>query len=387
MTTVHGEVAPGFEPVRQAFERNFAERGEVGAAVSVVLRGRCVVDLWGGVADPWSGRPWQEDTLALLFSTTKGITATCVHLLVERGKLDLDATVSSIWPEFAAHGKERVTVRDVLTHRAGVPAIEAPVSVQEVFAWDPVCAAVADQRPVWEPGTKHGYHVRTFGWILGELVRRTTGASLGAWLAREVAAPLGLDLFVGLPGALEPRVATLIPPPEPSDPEERALRERFLGPDTLLGAALLGPSGNFGYGPLWNTRELHAAELPSSNGIGTARSLARFYAACVGDVQGTRILAPETVARATEACTDGPDALLHLPTRFGLGYMLPPTLSPACPPGAFGHPGAGGSLGFADPELGLGFGYAMNRMDLGLTGDPRASDLVEATYASLRSGL
>ncbi|MDJ0851653.1 MAG: serine hydrolase domain-containing protein [Myxococcota bacterium] len=387
MTTVHGEVAPGFEPVRQAFERNFAERGEVGAAVSVVLRGRCVVDLWGGVADPGSGRPWQEDTLALLFSTTKGITATCVHLLVERGKLDLDATVSSIWPEFAAHGKERVTVRDVLTHRAGVPAIEAPVSVQEVFAWDPVCAAVADQRPVWEPGTKHGYHVRTFGWILGELVRRTTGASLGAWLAREVAAPLGLDLFVGLPGALEPRVATLIPPPEPSDPEERALRERFLGPDTLLGAALLGPSGNFGYGPLWNTRELHAAELPSSNGIGTARSLARFYAACVGDVQGTRILAPETVARATEACTDGPDALLHLPTRFGLGYMLPPTLSPACPPGAFGHPGAGGSLGFADPELGLGFGYAMNRMDLGLTGDPRASDLVEATYASLRSGL
>ncbi len=387
MTTVHGEVAPGFEPVRQAFERNFAERGEVGAAVSVVLRGRCVVDLWGGVADPGSGRPWQEDTLALLFSTTKGITATCVHLLVERGKLDLDATVSSIWPEFAAHGKERVTVRDVLTHRAGVPAIEAPVSVQEVFAWDPVCAAVADQRPVWEPGTKHGYHVRTFGWILGELVRRTTGASLGAWLAREVAAPLGLDLFVGLPGALEPRVATLIPPPEPSDPEERALRERFLGPDTLLGAALLGPSGNFGYGPLWNTRELHAAELPSSNGIGTARSLARFYAACVGDVQGTRILAPETVARATEACTDGPDALLHLPTRFGLGYMLPPTLSPACPPGAFGHPGAGGSLGFADPALGLGFGYAMNRMDLGLTGDPRASDLVEATYASLRSGL
>ncbi len=387
MTRVHGEVAAGFEPVRRAFERNFVERGEVGAAVSVVLGGRCVVDLWGGVADPESGRPWQEDTLALLFSSTKGITATCVHRLVEQGKLDLDATVASLWPEFAAHGKEGVTLADVLTHQAGVPAIEAPVSVEEVFAWDPVCAAVAAQRPAREPGTKHGYHVRTFGWILGEVVRRETGVSLGTWLAREIAAPLGLDLFVGLPAELEPRVATLIPPPAPSDPKEKALRDRFLGPDTLLGSALLGPSGNFGYGPLWNTPELHAAELPSSNGIGSARSLARFYGAVVSEVEGTRVLSPETVARASEARTDGPDALLHLPTRFGLGYMLPPTLSPACPRGAFGHPGAGGSLGFADPELGLGFGYAMNRMDLGLTGDPRASDLVEATYACLRSGL
>ena len=295
--------------------------------------------------------------------------------------------MASLWPEFGAHGKEHVTVRDVLTHRAGVPAIDAPLTVAEVLAWDPVCAAVADQRPAWEPGTKHGYHVRTFGWILGEIVRRCTGTSLGAWLRREIAEPLGLELHVGLPAELEPRVATLIPPPEPSDPEDRALREKFMGPDTLLGRALLGPSGHFGYGPLWNTREMHAAELPSSNGIGSARSLARFYAALVGEVEGTRLLSPETLARVSRVEADGPDALLHLPTRFGLGYMLPPTLSPACPSGAFGHPGAGGSLGFADPGAGLGFGYAMNRMDLGLSGDPRASELVEATYASLRSGL
>ena len=383
MTQIEGEVAPGFEPVREAFEQNFADAGEVGAAVCVVHRGHPVVDLWGGVADAESARPWDRDTLAVLFSTTKGITATCVHLLAQRGELDLDEPVAALWPEFAAGGKESITVRDVLAHRAGVPAVEAELSVEEVFAWDPVVTALASQAPIWKPGSQHGYHVRTYGWILGELVRRTSGVSLGSFLAREIAGPLSLDLFVGLPAPLEARVATLIPPAEPTDPQEREIRERFLGPDTLLGRTLEGPSGHFGYGPLWNTPELHRAELPSSNGIGTARAVARFYAALVGDTEGKRILSADTIARAARVQSEGPDALLHLPTRFALGYMLPPTLSPACPESCFGHPGAGGSLGFADPEAGLGFGYVMNRMELGLTGDPRATRLVEASYAAL----
>jgi CubicO group peptidase (beta-lactamase class C family) len=370
--------------VRDAFAHNFAERGEVGAAVCVYRHGRPVVDLWGGVADAESGRPWLEDTLALIFSTTKGVTAACVHVLVDQGVLDLAAPVAAYWPEFAARGKAGITLRQVLSHRAGLPAVDAPLTREEVYAWDPVCTALADQAPAWEPGARHGYHVRTFGWILGEVVRRATGRRFGAWLSEQVAAPLGLDLHVGLPATEEPRIAPILPPAEPADPDERARRARFLGPDTPLGRALSGPSGHFAYGPVWNTRELHAAEMPSSNGIGTARSVARLYAALIGEVDGVRLLRPETLARAARVESDGPDAVILIPTRFGAGFMLPPTLCPACPGAALGHPGAGGSLGFADPAAGIGFGYVMSRMELGLTVDARAASLVEATYASLR---
>ena len=386
MVAIHGSVAPGFGPVRRAFAQNFSERGEVGAGVCVYRRGEPVVDLWAGVADPASGRSWDEDTLALTFSTTKGVTATCVHVLVERGVLDWDAPVASIWPEFAANGKGAIPLRWLLCHRAGLPVLEGDFTREQVYAWEPVCTALAAQAPVWEPGTQHGYHVRTYGWLLGEVVRRAAGCTLGEFLAREIARPLDLEFYVGLPEACEPRVAVVIPPPEPTDPGVRAIRERFLGPDTLLGRALSGPSGLFAYGPVWNTPELHAAEIPSSNGIGTARAVARLYAAHVGEVNGVRLLAPSTLERVCEPQADGPDAVIHLPTRFGLGFMLPPVLSPSCPGGCFGHPGAGGSLGFADPDAGIGFGYVMNRMDLGLTGDARTVSLVTAVYQALRDG-
>ena len=240
MSAIAGRADPGFEGVEEAFRRNFSEHGEVGAACCLYVDGRPVVDLWGGQADAVSGRPWREDTLVLVFSASKGATAVCVNLLAERGELDLDAPVARYWPEFAEGGKGEIPVRWVLSHRAGIPAIDTELTREEVFAWDPVVEAIAAHEAHWEPGSAHGYHARTYGWILGEVVRRITGESLGRFFAREVAKPLGLDFYIGLPEALEPRVATLYPPPEPTDPRETLLRERFMGPGTLLGRVLHG---------------------------------------------------------------------------------------------------------------------------------------------------
>lgn len=381
MAELEGTCGRGFERVRDAFGACFAKHAEVGAAVCVYLDGEPVVDLWGGYADREQRTHWQRDTLTLTFSVTKGMTAACVHRLSEQGKLDLDAPVASYWPEFAAAGKAEIPLRWVLTHRAGLADVKGTLTLEQVLAWDPVCAAIAAQPPHWEPGTRHGYHARSYGWILGEVVRRVCGRTLGQFFAEEFAAPLGLDFFIGLPEAHEPRVATLYPAPEPTDPEQLALRERFMGPDTLLGRVLSGPSGLFNYGPMWNTRPLHAAEMPSSNGIGSARALARFYASLIGEIDGFRGLRPETLAAAVREQVAGPDAVILVPTRFGSGFMLAPTLSPGCAESCFGHPGAGGSLGFADPEARIAFGYVLNQMQLGMTADARAQSLVEAVYA------
>ena len=381
--TIHGEIDARFARVRDAFADNFSRHGDVGAACAVYHRGRPVVDVWAGLADRDAGRPWRQDTLQLVFSTTKGMAATCVLQLVERGLLDLDAPIARYWPEFGAAGKADVPVRWALCHKAGVAAIDATLTLEQVLAWGPVVAGVAAQAPNWEPGTRHGYHARSYGWITGELVRRITGKTLGRFYADEIAAPLGLDFWIGLPEAEEPRVSTLIPAPPPDDPALRDFLGRQMGPDTLMGRVFSGPSNLFDYGTMWNRRDIHAAEMPSTNGIGTARAIARMYAALAGVVDGVRLLRPETIALARTTQAEGTDAVLDLPTRFGVGFMLPPALSLAAAPTAFGHPGAGGSLGMADPEAELGFGYAMNQMQLGVTGDPRAYRLVEAVYASL----
>jgi len=383
---IEGHVAPGFEAVREAFAHNFEAHDEVGAAVCIYRDGVPIVDLWAGRADPESGRPWQRDTLAIVFSTTKGITAACIARLAERGELDVEAPVARYWPEFAANGKADIRVSDVMSHRAGLAEVEGRFTLEQVCEGSAVVEALAKQAPQWTPGSAHGYHVRSYGWLLGEVVRRVTGLRFGAVLARELAAPLGLanDLFVGLPAAQDPRVARLLPAHQPSDPKELELRARFMGPDTRLGRALSGPSNLFEYGEMWNTRLLRGAEMPSSNGIATARALARVYAAQVGAVDGVRLLAPATVERFRAVQVDGPDLVILVPTRFGLGFALPPMLSPECPEGCFGHPGAGGSLAFADPDARIGFGYAMNQMKMGLTGDARAASLVRALYDSLR---
>jgi CubicO group peptidase (beta-lactamase class C family) len=377
-----GLVEPGWGPVADAFERNF-EHGDVGAACCVYADGAPVVDIFMGLADEQARVPWHADTVALVFSTTKGVSAVCANLLIERGVLDPDAPVAAYWPEFAANGKEGVLLRHVLSHRAGLPAIEGTFTLEEVLRWDPIVEQLARQAPRWPPGEgAPGYHMRSYGWLTGEVVRRTTGRSIGTFFADEIAGPLGLDFWIGLPEEIEPRVATLIPPPGNDDPEVRALMDQLMAPGTMTGDTFNGPSGLFHYDEMWNTRAIHAAELPSTNGIGSARAVARLYAATVGEVDGLRLLAPATVERARQVESDGTDRVLGLPMRYGLGFGLGPCLPPACPPSVFGHSGAGGSLGVADPAAGIGFGYVMNAMNLGVGTDKRSEMLIRGVYAS-----
>lgn len=379
--SVHGSSEPGYGRVADAFRNNFAEHGDIGAAVCVYHRGQPVVDLWAGMADRDSRRPWEEDTIQLVFSTTKGMTATCVHMLAERGLLDLDRPVADYWPGFASEGKADIPLRWVLSHRAGLAAVTGEVTLDDVLGWEGIIAAIERQAPLWNPGSAHGYHARTYGWILGEVVRRVSGLSLGRYFAQEVAGPLSLDFHIGLPADALPRVAHLYPPV--IEPEVRALMDEFMGPDTLLGQVLSGPSNLFGYDDMWNRPEVLAAEMPSSNGVGTARAVARMYAALIGPVDGVRLLGTESLATAIEVQVDGPDKVIGVPMAFGLGFMTPPPFGPA---GSFGHAGAGGSLGVADPDGEWALGYVMNQMNLGITGDARSSSLVAATIASLDEG-
>jgi CubicO group peptidase (beta-lactamase class C family) len=388
---VGGTVAAGFESVRQAFEDNFAERGEVGAACAVYLDGHPVVDIWGGTADLKNSRQWDRDTLALVYSTTKGVTAICAHRLVQEGVLDLDAPTASYWPEFAAAGKGSTTVRDLLAHRAGLPTLEPKLDRDEALAWPPPVDALAAQTPIWAPGTRHGYHAVTYGWLVGEVIRRVAGRSVGRYLAEEIAGPLGLDLWIGLPAAEEDRVARLVPPPAlqisrdemAAMPPEQLERLRAMAdPDSLMQRALNPTDPPFSF----NSRALHAAELPAANGIATARALARLYAATIGPVDGVRILDDATVAAATVERSAGPDEVLAVDTRFGSGFFLPSPFSPLMGPRSFGHAGAGGSLAFADPDAGVGFAYVMNQMQQGLAADPRPAALVAAVRAAVDKG-
>jgi CubicO group peptidase (beta-lactamase class C family) len=382
MAQVEGHVEAGFEAVRDAFVRNFEEHGDVGAACAVHVEGRKMVDLWGGTADVVTGAPYVEDTLQMVFSTTKGATAVCANLLIERGLLEVDRPVVDYWPEFAAEGKDQIPVRWLLCHKSGLPIVDADLTVEEVLAWDPIVEALAAQKPIWEPGTAHGYHALTYGWLVGEIVRRVSGRPIGQFFAEEVAAPLGLEFWIGLPAEHEHRVAPLVTLKRPADPKAAELFEQFFGPDTLTGRAL-NLSGTFAQEDVWNRAEVHAAEIPAANGITNARSLSRMYAALVGEVDGVRILSADTIERVREPQTEGSDKVLFFETKFGLGFMLSSPFSPYGGPAGFGHAGAGGSVGFADPDSGIGFGYVMNKMQQNLSGDPRTLTLIDAVYASL----
>ena len=388
MTEINGWTAPGFEQVRKAFETNFEKGLEVGAAFSAYHRGEKVVDVWGGVADSTTRRPWDERTLSLVFSTTKGATAICAHILAQEGKLDLDAPVAKYWPEFAAGGKEHMPVSYVLSHQAGLAWVDGEMTAEEAFAWDPVVDALAKQVPHWEPGSAHGYHATTYGWLVGELVRRVSGQRVGEFFRARVADPLGLDFWIGLPESEETRVARLqgwIDDALSEHPELRELAEQFIGPDTKLGRALFAPGGALAEEDIWNSRAMHAAEVPAANGICDARSLARMYAACIGEVDGVRLLTPDQLARATTQVTRGPNTiLLDMDVQFGLGFMVPSSFITLGGPHSFGHFGAGGSVGWADPDAGLAFGYVMNRMDMGLAGDARSYELINACYMSVK---
>ena len=389
MTDIQGVVEPGYEAVRDAFAANFETHGDVGAAFSLYHRGNKVVDLWAGVADVDTGAPWKEDTLQLVFSTTKGATAVCANLLAQRGELDIDAPVATYWPEFAAAGKENIPVRWLLSHRAGLPVVDSAPSPEEALAWDPIVKLLAEQAPVWEPGTKHGYHALTYGWLVGEVIKRVSGRSIGAFFADEVARPLGLDFWIGLPASLEPRVSRLIQDSFAAGQEidydalpenVREIVKAFTDPESVTQRALFvtKPALEF------NSPEVHAAEVPAANGITDARSLARMYAGLVGNgVDGVRLFTDDTVANVTTEQSDGPDKVLFAPTRFGLGFFLNSMFSPLLGERSFGHAGAGGSLGFADPDAEVGFGYVMNKMQQNLAGDPRTLALAAAVASSL----
>ena len=377
---IDGVVATEFDSVLDEFARNFDERGEVGAALSVYVDGQAVVDIWGGIADTTTNAPWREDTIVLVFSSTKGVTAICANAMIERGLLDPDQTVASVWPEFATNAKEDVTVGQVLSHQAGLPYVEGDFTLEESLAWEPIVTALARQKPIWEPGTKHGYHMRTFGWLTGEIMRRADPQhrSIGAWFRDEIAAPLGLDFWIGLPESEEGRVARLVPPKD----DLREVLAQF-GNELLLARVFSNPGGHYSYDDMWNTRQLHVAELPSSNGIGDARSLARLYASCIGEIDVHRTLTEQAVQNATTTRARGKDEVIMIDSCFGLGFMLGASFGAANPPTAFGHAGAGGSLCFADPARHVAFAYVMNDLRFDPKGDPRSEELVRAVYRSL----
>jgi len=366
MMDIGGYVETEFEPVLDAFAANFDERGELAAQVCVYVAGRPVVDLWGGCA---------PDSLMLVFSATKGVTAVCANLLIERGALDPDAPVQRYWPEFR---DKRVTVRHVLSHQAGLPLVEGPITLDEALRWEPVVQRLARQQPLWEPGTKHGYHMRTFGWLVGELIRRVDGRTVGRFFRDEIAYRLSLDFWIGLPDEHESRVVPLVPPDADMRAALEPLKDRL-----LLARVFANPGDHFNYDTMWNRRELHACELPSSNGIGDARSLARLYAAVGGEVDGVRVLQADSVEAARAIQAKGPDAVILVESAFGLGFMLGAAFGAANPPSVFGHAGAGGSLAFADPERGVAFAYVMNHLRFDPAGDPRSETLVRALYRSL----
>jgi CubicO group peptidase (beta-lactamase class C family) len=386
MVEIKGTVDDGFGKVADAFQQNFAEHGELGAAFALYVDGVPRVDIWAGVADATTGRAWDNDTLQLVFSTTKGAAAICVARLVEAGKISYDEPVAIYWPEFGAAGKDAITVAEMMSHRAAVPYVDAMLPLDEILAITPVVEALAAQAPVWELGTAHGYHALTFGWLAGELVRRVDGRTLGRYFAEEVAAPLGLDFWIGLPESEEPRVSRIEAMAPPSDPAVLAMMMEFMGPGTIGFKALFMNGVLMGLDPTnnpFNTRAVHATEMPAANGITNARSLARMYAATVGEVDGVRVLGGATMRAASAEAVSGPDKALIVPTRFGYGFMLHNEILQLLSDGCFGHAGVGGSLGYADPAAKVGYGYVMNQMGGDIAGDPRTIGLNDAVRACL----
>ena len=383
---VQGFVVAGYERVRDAFVSNFVEQGEVGAGFTLFVDGVMVADLYGGLIDEVTGSPYTDETLQVVFSTTKGATAACASLLAQQGLLDFDAPVASYWPEFAQAGKEHIPVRWLLCHQAGLPTIDRKLTFEETLAWQPVVDALAAQEPYWEPGTRFGYHAITYGFLVGEVVRRITGMTMGEFWQREFARPLGLEFFMGLPAELESRVAPMIAAPAPAMTDEI----RAAVAQSLLGRAVTLNGAWPDLATAANTREYHAAELGAAGGITNSRSLARFYAGLIGPIDGgpdRALFTQDTIDRAREPQAEGEDFVLSMSGtsvqfRFGLGFATTGPLQSYGGPGGFGHGGAGGSAGFADPDLGIAGGYVMNKMQNNISGDPRFRALLDASMTA-----
>jgi len=395
--SIEGTCAPRFAQVREEFERNIADRSEIGASVCVTVDGETVVDLWGGVAEPASGRAWGADTIGHVWSATKGATALCAHMLAARGQLDLNAPVAHYWPEFAKNGKDGILVRHLLNHQAGLPAVRDPLPPGCFYDWQLMVDALAREEPFWKPGTRNGYHALTFGFLVGEVIRRASGRTLGDYFRAEVAGPLGLDFWIGLPEEHEARVAPTIPAdmPGPGDPVPSFYVAALTDP-TSVQALVLANSGGYMLMPgESDSRTAHAAEIGAVGGITNGRGLAGLYRplALGGSADGVSLVGPEQIAimGAVNSATSV-DAVVLVPTRWTLGFnktMDNRYLPVADREGillseeAFGHAGMGGSLGFADPRARISFGYTMNHQGSGLGVNERGQSLVDATYRAL----
>ena len=375
-TDVFGDCPSRFQAVRDALRAAVVDGKEVGAAFAVSIDGEVVIDLWAGHMDADRRRLWQRDPIVNLYSVGKALTAVCLLQQVEAGEVDLETPVARYWPEFAAAGKADLPVRFLLTHEAGLPAVAKELPAGTALDWDAMCAALAQQPPWWVPGTAHGYHTNTYGFLVGEVLRRVTGLSVGQYFRRHIAEPGGIDFMFGFGPEHDDRVADLLPStnrPSDAPPPSEMQRKGGANPPELSGQGIV------------NSRAWRAAEVPATNGHGNARAMARLYGALAGtgSIDGVHILAPETVAMATLEQVYGKDEMLGRVTRFGLGFQLAMTERPLGPnPGAFGHFGAGGSLGFADPEAGIGLGYAMNQGRAGWQ-HRHVRNLIDLVYESL----
>jgi CubicO group peptidase (beta-lactamase class C family) len=393
---VQGSCDDRFDGVREEFVRNFRERGEVGASVCIIADGKTVVDLWGGLADRHTERPWQPDTIGLVFSCTKGATALCAHILVSRGLLDLDAPVARYWPQFGRASKDEVTVRMALNHQAGIPVLQQPLRPGGLYDWDYMVEAIAAEEPFWQPGTRQGYHAVTFGHILGELVRRVAGTPVEVFFRDEVTGPLGLDFHIGLPTGQRHRVTRIIraDPPPPGEPPSQFLGAANSDPQSIQGLMLRNTGRRAAVGD-HDSAAAHAAVLPSGGGITNARSLAGMYAplSLGGAIDGVRLVDDETLRQmAAVGSAMAIDATLLIGLRVALGFWKSSD-NRGGPPGArdgmilseeaFGHPGMGGSLGFADPAARLAFGYTMNKQGRGVGLNERGQALVDAVYRAV----
>ena len=372
---VHGNCVPAFQRVRDEFIRNFAERGEVGASVCVTFDGETVVDLWGGVADPSTGAPWNEDTITVVASSTKGATNLCAHVLAARGELDLLAPVAQYWPEYAQAGKEDTLVWMLCAHQAGNAAIRTKLQPGDACNWDLIVDLLARQEPFWTPGHRHGYHATTIGWLVGEVVRRVSGKSLGTFFREEIARPLGIEFWIGLPEELESRVAPNVHPEGGFRLGDGAPTE--IDESTPLPALVFA---NMGMGAA-GSREMHAAELGGGGGIANARGIARMYRplALGGSFDGVDLVDADTLANMNRVASAGWDASLGLYSRFTWGFYKTWPSQTILSEESFGHLGAGGSTGYADPSSRMSFGYVPNAMDM-LLDTGRAQSVVDAAY-------
>lgn len=370
---IHGWCDARFEPVRDAFAANFEKGLEVGASFAATVEGEPVLDLWAGSSDAAGTKPWLRDTIVNVYSTTKAMTAICAHMLADRGLLDFDAPVARYWPEFAQAGKESIPVRYIISHQAGLPSVSRPLAGDAFYHWDTIAAALAEEKPWWEPGTANGYHAITYGNLVGEVIRRITGKTMGTFFREEVAEPLAADFHVGFGPALDQRVGEMIP----------AAGGMEMPPDSMLVRVLGNPAFDPGAA---NSRDWRAAEMPAANGHGNARSCAKVMAAlaCGGEVGGVRLMGEAAIENAISEQCYRPDLVLGVPMRWGLGFMLNSQDLPLGPnPRTFGHGGAGGSLAIADMDARASWAYVMNRMDSTTTGDVRAASIAAAFYACL----